>query len=336
MKNKYKSIIQFVIPVFLFLFFFTHFLEAGKGEIRFVETTVDLRFDGSAVVLYTIQWEVQSGEFHGFYFQNDENLRINRFSDKSYAVDSHGNRYPLSISPVSGDKWDIILANGKGVSSGQVTYVFYFETNFAQAGYLAATTNAEGKKLAVFHWAPQQWDEAYNQDHYTLKILTPHTIPKGTMPRPYVESNTLILTEKWVNGQYLIDYQRGENDRLLILFHKNNPSNMFHMRTQFYMPAEWFGDLSSGTGYPSELPTDTTTASQTSWGATPSSTPSILDRQYLIYGLIIVIIVFLFIMQMKHRSVVKAHNSVDQIRWENLDWTPPKLVLSTFHQPGKV
>ncbi len=34
---------------------------AGRGEIVFVETDVDLRGDGSAVVMYTVQWKVLSG-----------------------------------------------------------------------------------------------------------------------------------------------------------------------------------------------------------------------------------------------------------------------------------
>jgi len=33
-------------------------VQAGKGQVRFVETTVDLQQDGSAVVLYQIQWRV--------------------------------------------------------------------------------------------------------------------------------------------------------------------------------------------------------------------------------------------------------------------------------------
>jgi len=110
---------------------------AGKGEIRFVETDVDLREDGSAVVAYTVQWTVLSGELHGFYFQGNDRLRVGAVAEESYAVDSAGRRYGLSIEKVASDKWDIVLARGAGVSSGTVTYVFYFETSFARAGYVA-------------------------------------------------------------------------------------------------------------------------------------------------------------------------------------------------------
>ncbi|MDQ1351455.1 MAG: hypothetical protein QG657_1757, partial [Acidobacteriota bacterium] len=240
MENKIKSICCLTAVVILFLSVLTLPLAAGTGEILFVETDVDLQANGSAVVAYTVQWRVLSGEFHGFYFQGNDRLRVERFSSDSYAVDSEGNKYNLDINAMGGDKWDIILANGKGVPNGTVTYVFYFSTNFAAAGYLAPTTSAEGKKLAVFNWSPVLWDEAANSDHYTLKILTPFTLPQDSQPRSFVDENQLILTEKWVNEKFLIDYQRGPKDRLLLVFHKNNPGNRFNMRTQFYMPVEWF------------------------------------------------------------------------------------------------
>ncbi len=70
---------------------------AGKGEINFVETDVDLRRDGSAVVAYTVQWRVLSGELHGFYFEGNERLRVRKHSSESYATDSSGRRYGLRI-----------------------------------------------------------------------------------------------------------------------------------------------------------------------------------------------------------------------------------------------
>ena len=34
--------------------------------------------------------------------------------------------------------------------------------------------------------------------------------------------------------------------------------------------------------------------------------------------------------------MVTAHQGLKEIKWENLNWTPPKLVLSSFHIPGKI
>ena len=39
--------------------------------------------------------------------------------------------------------WGIVLADGAGVSSGNVTYLI-FSTDFNEAGYLAPTTSDEG------------------------------------------------------------------------------------------------------------------------------------------------------------------------------------------------
>ena len=49
---------------------------AGRGEIGFVETAVDLRTDGQAVVAYTVQWRVLEGDLHGFYFSGNARLRV--------------------------------------------------------------------------------------------------------------------------------------------------------------------------------------------------------------------------------------------------------------------
>jgi len=198
----------------------------GPGEISFVETSVDLRRDGSAVVLYTVQWSVVRGEFHGFYFEGNDRLAVRMAAAEAYAVDDRGQRYDLSISLVSEGRWDIVLAGGLGVSAGrQLTFVFAFATNFVDAGYVAPTTAEDGRRLAVFNWSPVEWNEARNQDHYTLSVLTPHVLQSGLDARQYVTENELVLTEPWVNEKFRIDYQRGEADRLRLVFHRDRPGN---------------------------------------------------------------------------------------------------------------
>ena len=34
--------------------------------------------------------------------------------------------------------------------------------------------------------------------------------------------------------------------------------------------------------------------------------------------------------------MVEAHRGLDEVRWDRLDWTPPRLILSSFRKPGKV
>ena len=170
----------------------------------------------------------------------------------------------------------------------------------------------------VFNWAPVQWDEAANQDHYTLKVLTPYVLPAGVDPRSHVEQNGLVLTEPEMNEEYLIDYQRGEQDRLLLVFHKDDPGNLYHMETQFYLPAQWF-----------ELPSGASPSKET-W---PDKLKNVLP---FAGGGLLLLGAFYFIVTGKHRSMVAAHRGLDEVRWENLDWTPPKLILSNFRVPGKV
>ncbi|WP_419597128.1 hypothetical protein, partial [Thiolapillus sp.] len=263
-----------------------------------------------------------SGELHGFYFEGNDKLKVGMAVDQAGAVDSRGNKYRLDIRKLNRGKWDILLANGQGVPQGQtVTFNLPFRTDFHVAGYLGPTTADDGRELVYFNWAPVQWDEAANQDHYTLKILTPYMLPdKQVNPRQVVDSGRLVLTEPWVNEKYLIDYQRGPNNRLLIVFHKNNPGNRYHMRVQFYLPAGWF----KLTARPVQRAT-----------AVPGRGESAGNSWLLVLGLA-VIGAFFGVVKGKQRSMFKAREGLDEIRWENLDWTPPKLILSEFRKPGKV
>ncbi|MFA6001954.1 MAG: DUF2207 domain-containing protein, partial [Thermoleophilia bacterium] len=207
-----------IIPLALLLtlLFFSQTALAATGEIDFVETEVDLAKDGSADIAYIVQWRVTSGEFHGFYFQPSEPLEI--ISDSSFASDDSGKTYGIDFTRET-NRVKVALADNKGVSSGNVTFTYWYSTNLFNAGYVAPTTSPEGKKLVVFNWAPAQWDEAPNQDHYTLSVLTPFVLPAGVDPRAYVEQNQLVLTEKFMNEDYLIDYQRGADGRLNLVFH---------------------------------------------------------------------------------------------------------------------
>ena len=301
---------------------------AGEGEIRFVETTVDLNSDGSALVLYQLQWWVKSGEMHGFYFEGNDRLKVGMAVDQAAALDGDGKRYRLDIRPMGGGKWDVLLADGAGVAAGRtLSYSLPFKTNFHQAGYLLPTTADDGRELVAFNWSPVQWDQAATQDHYTLKIITPFVLPADADPRALVDSEQLVLTEPWVNEQYRIDYQRGPKGRLLLLFHKTHPGNRFQMRVQFYMPAVWF----SLTG-PKSGTVATEGLSLADGIAAGPERPSIGLLGFGLFGLG----AFYLLVRGKQRSVLRARSGLDQIRWENIDWTPPKLVLSEFRRPGKV
>ncbi|MFH2096202.1 MAG: DUF2207 domain-containing protein, partial [Bacteroidota bacterium] len=124
-------------------------LFAGSGTINFVETTVELNKDGTAKVTYIVQWKVLSGELHGFYFNGNEKLYIPSFTE-TWAEDEAGNNYGLDITKVSDDKWDIILADGKGIGKGNVTFHFSFVTDFKKASYVGYTTCDDSTELVYF------------------------------------------------------------------------------------------------------------------------------------------------------------------------------------------
>ena len=237
MANSLKRVIFSLTLIFVCI----AVVLAGKGEIEFVECDVDIKANGNAVIGYTVRYKVISGELHGFYFNGNDRLVINSFSDKSYAVDDNGTSYKLSITDMYNGTYDIVLADGNGVSTGTVTYFFWFETNMAAAGYLGGTTAADSSSLVFFDWSPVIWDyDADNMNHYTLKILFPFSAPEMPNIREWVYNDSIVLTEKYLNENYLIDYVKGPAERLQMIIHKNNPPASFHMITKFYMPAEWF------------------------------------------------------------------------------------------------
>jgi len=50
----------------------------------------------------------------------------------------------------------------------------------------------------------------------------------------------------------------------------------------------------------------------------------------------VLFIFYAVIVLSKQKSMVIAHKGLDNIRWDNLSWTPPKLVLSNFRKQGKI
>ena len=176
------------------------FAIAGEGRLQFVETEVILFPDGKASVEYVVRYAVTSGEFHGFYFEGFDRLIPHFDKENASAIDSEGNTYGLDIKRVNSTLYDIVLENGRGVSSGYVTYRFRFAANMLQAGYLASTTTADGQELVVFNWAPTQWDQPL--EHYTVKVIYPFEYTSIYTDRRYIEAELLargFATEKWMN-----------------------------------------------------------------------------------------------------------------------------------------
>ena len=117
---------------------------AGTGKLQFVETDVILYSNGQASVKYAVRYKVLSGDFHGFYFGGLDRLKAYFDTETASAIDSNGRTYKLEIKNL-GNKYDIVLANGQAVRSGEITYLFRFGTSMRDAGYLAHTTAPDGR-----------------------------------------------------------------------------------------------------------------------------------------------------------------------------------------------
>ena len=59
-------------------------------------------------------------------------------------------------------------------------------------------------------------------------------------------------------------------------------------------------------------------------------------KLWFVAGGVALLAIFFLVVGGKQRSMVAAHQGLEKVRWDNLDWTPPKLVLSSLRKPGKV
>ena len=50
----------------------------------------------------------------------------------------------------------------------------------------------------------------------------------------------------------------------------------------------------------------------------------------------IIIIVFIFVVISKYRSMLKAADGLSEINWIDQDWTPLKIIMTTFREEGKI
>ncbi|MDH5742693.1 MAG: DUF2207 domain-containing protein, partial [Candidatus Aminicenantes bacterium] len=312
---------------------------AGEGKLQFVETEVVFFPDGKASVEYVVRYSVISGEFHGFYFGGFDRLTPHFDRTNASAIDSRGNTYGLDIKKVNATLYDIVLANGTGVSSGYVTYRFRFAADMFQAGYLAPTTAAEDRKLIVFNWAPTDWDQPL--EHYTVKVVYPIEYTSPQTDRSAVEAKLLargFATERFMNQEYKIDYRLrkvGGKQHIEVLLHKDNARTQYHFRIQQYIDADVFTGIDTAQVSPREtVPPAQRTLPSEQPASKKSRIPS--SRWTLLIGFIIILLSGIFGVSRKHRSMVRAQSELDEVKWVREDWEPPKIELASFRKPGKI
>ncbi|MBW1769837.1 MAG: hypothetical protein JRJ17_01480, partial [Deltaproteobacteria bacterium] len=315
------------------------FAIAGEGRLQFVETEVNLFPDGRASVEYVVRYTVISGEFHGFYFEGFDRLTPIFDRNNASAIDSRGNTYGLDIKKVSSDKYDIVLANGIGVSSGYVTYRFRFAAGMSEAGYLASTTAAEGRKLIVFNWSPTEWDQPL--EHYTVKVVYPIQYTSPQTDRSSIEAELLtrgFATERFMNQEYKIDYRLrkvGGEQHIEVLLHKEKARTKYHFRIQQYVDADVFPEMRAVAATPRgpSRPGQQTSSPGRGISAKDRKIPS---RWILGIGVIITLLMGIFGVSRKHRSMVRAQSELDMVKWVREDWEPPKIELASFRKKGKI
>ncbi|HBE88178.1 MAG TPA: hypothetical protein DDW67_03450, partial [Elusimicrobia bacterium] len=330
--------------LFLLLCCLPSFASAGY-DLKWTETEVVLDRDGRGQVSYAVRWGVTGREIHAFYFEGAAEPPV---FDRAgaYAVDDRGERYDLDIKHVSGRKYDIVLAGGRGFGGGDITFFFRYAADFQAGGTLTQTMAGE-RRLAVFNWSPVQWDEPL--EHMTVKVVYPAPLLPGETGEA-AASRLSFMTEKFVNERFLIDYPETVNEageRLFtVRYHKKDAGTRFHMRTQTYVDAGVF-DLQTmaSAGLLAGTP-------KGPWRAAPENyylgryfpggmlaTLPITRGETLFLALVFAVffgVLPFVVMTRKHNSMLVAQAGISEVNWEGTEWEPPKAQVSSFRKPGKV
>ncbi|MBN1268163.1 MAG: hypothetical protein JXB04_01125, partial [Kiritimatiellae bacterium] len=213
----------------------------GGATFQWVEADVSLRPDFKATVMYSVCLRAE-GNLHGFYFQGAEEQVIFDEANARAFFNNNQDSLPIEIKPMRGNKWDIILADGRAIDSGDVIYRFTYATDFAQSGH-AGVTKSEFGELVYFNWAPVQWDSPLQ--HYSVRVYYPVHVTAEQFTLE--EMNQFgFRTEKFMNKEYLISYygQPFNNQRwLTVRLHKDKIPAHYHFRVQQYIDRGYFGEL---------------------------------------------------------------------------------------------
>ncbi|MBN1552925.1 hypothetical protein JW979_15735, partial [bacterium] len=297
-------------------------VSAVTVTLQFAETEIFLNPNGNGIVEYVVRFNVVEGAFHGFYFEGFDRLTPYFDRENAFAIDDRDNQYSLNIKKMKKGTYDIYLAEDAAVHEGWVTFRFRFAADFNQAGYLVPTVADDGRQLVVLNWSPTQFDMP--MDHYTVMITYPIEYSDYNKNRDSIHYALLshnFATEKWMNEKYLIDYRLKSyegKDYITVVLHKNNPPANFHFRIQQYIDAKTFS-----------FDTDREFVS----GPAENKTR---ERSFLSAAFMLLISFVMPVVFRKHRTMVKAMDHLDDIKWSREDWEPPKIELASYRKPGKI
>ena len=288
------------------------------ANLGFVETDIILFPDGDALVSYTIRYNLVKDKTKlAFTMGGFDKITPVFDFENAWVITDDNTSYGIDIVDLGGGDYDIINADEKRLGGEYLTYKFRFTANMARAGYLAKTTSHEGHDLVVFNWAPSEWDES--MDHYTVRINYPLQFSHQSATREEVEEFLLkyhFATEEWMNKEYLIDYKVEMIDGTFwvqVQLHKDNVPKNYSFKIQQYISEEIFagiGDISSDSK--ETIPDRREVAKKNKTSA----------RIGLLFAIGILFGGTAIAAGKKHRSIVKAKATLDEILWARDDWEP--------------
>lgn len=156
------------------------------ANIDSVETVLVYRPDGTADVTLKTNWAVTSGFMHAFYFEGEHaSLNFNNQLCWAEGLSKSGEfeRLPLEITKISATKYDVVIAEGNGVT-GDVFFILSYRADLASSAMVGLTqaVNKDGvnQNLFYFNWAPVDWDNTLRSR--TTHVVLPIKVPSGTSP----------------------------------------------------------------------------------------------------------------------------------------------------------
>jgi hypothetical protein len=345
--------IKKILTCFLVLFLLVLILPSASvnasevANLGFVETDVNLLPDGDAIISYTVRYNIVPGQtMRSFTLAGFDRITPIFDEENSWVITDDNKSYGIDINDLGGGNYKIVNADEQRLGGKYLTYKLRFLADMGAAGYLARTTSKDGIKLMVFNWAPVQWDEP--MDHYTVKINYPLVFPRDSGTREEVEQYLLknyFATEKWMNDRYKIDYRVEKiesRNRVQVLLHKDKPEARFDFKIQQYIAEDIFDQMfqpdnsNAGEVKDNDYNDYQKNNDYNEWNENYGQKNKSADRNFLIIAMAVLFLITFGAVGKKHKSMVKAQATLDEVQWARTDWEPPKLEIASFRKDGTV
>jgi hypothetical protein len=321
---------------------------ALSTDLVSAETTVVLRPDGKATVIYRLEWQARGGEMHGFYFQGEAFKPVWDMA-RCWADLPDGTRSALSITNL-GNKFDVVLAGGKGFS-GKAYFNLTYGGDFAGAGLVGRTTAADDRKLVFFDWAPVQWNQSLK--YRAVRLVLPIKARAATLTGDE-KAAIPVQTEKNVNAENKIDWYGSKGDDgayyLTGLFYQRDVPTRGSQRLRLYFPEAHLAltaEPADDTSAPEAASEQETQAEPAAAEEERAPAPPAPAREYVAYDFrthplgacaVFLPIIFVGLALYTRRLAVfrKKRALLAGMSWAGDAWSPPRILVGSYQVPGKV